>query len=82
MAGPIPERAGRFAGIACSEGEFCKLNVGECCCDFQGICTPIPLGCPDVWLPVCGCDGVTYGNDCEADAVGISIAHLGECEQS
>jgi hypothetical protein len=75
------EVCGGFAGIACSAGEFCKLNVGECCCDFQGICTPIPLGCPDVWLPVCGCDGVTYGNDCEADAVGISIAHLGECEQ-
>jgi len=70
---------GGFAGVACSPVEFCKLNMGECCCDFQGVCKPIPGGCPDVWEPVCGCDGQTYGNECDANALGISVNHLGPC---
>ncbi len=72
---------GGIAGIPCQAGEFCKLAVGACCCDFQGICTPIPAACPDVWAPVCGCDGVTYGNECEADRAGVTIAYLGPCGQ-
>ncbi|MEE9296824.1 MAG: hypothetical protein V3W34_17915 [Phycisphaerae bacterium] len=77
---PCGRVCGGIQGLPCDPGEFCKLGVGQCCCDFQGICTPIPTGCFDVWDPVCGCDGVTYGNECEADAAGVSIDHLGECE--
>ncbi len=71
---------GGIAGIPCPNGEFCKLNMGECCCDFQGTCTPLPQVCIDVWDPVCGCDGLTYGNDCEADAAGVSIDRVGTCD--
>lgn len=78
--GRCGEICGGFAGIPCGEGEFCKLRRGECCCDFQGFCTAIPTGCPDNWDPVCGCDGMTYGNECEADAAGVSTDRLGECE--
>lgn len=72
---------GGIAGIPCNAGEFCNLPVGHCCCDFFGQCTMIPEICIDLWDPVCGCDGNTYGNECEAAVAQVSLAHYGACEQ-
>ncbi len=61
----------------CSQGLFCSKTDGECA--DAGLCTESPTVCPDVWAPVCGCNGTTYGNDCEAALVGTNVAYDGEC---
>jgi hypothetical protein len=71
---------GGLVGIPCDEGQFCELPDGYCCCDFFGVCADVPDACPRVCDPVCGCDGVTHANRCEASVLGISVAHTGSCD--
>ncbi len=66
---------------ACAEGTFCDWPEGALCgaADHPGVCRPVPDACAEIYAPVCGCDGRTYGNACAANQHGISVAEQGEC---
>ncbi len=80
MSHPAARRAIRALTTAGAALIVLPLALGARGCDEPS--GPGTCFCPEIYAPVCGVDGTTYGNACEADCAGIGVAHSGECEEA
>jgi hypothetical protein len=79
-----PMACGNVAGD-CPAGMFCDYPRGDCGEGQEGVCRPMraePCNLCSAYVPgpVCGCNLVTYANDCEREAAGASAFWVGSCE--
>jgi hypothetical protein len=64
-------------GSDCPPGTYCEKPT---CDSPAGTCQLVPAVCDDVEQPYCGCDGVTYFNDCLRKLNGIASSVALPCQ--
>ena len=83
--GGTGKTCGGLAGVTCPTGEFCEMPTGSCnVADATGTCVAkgTSSNCPAFIIapePACGCDGITYYDDCYRQSAGVLKAYDGAC---
>jgi hypothetical protein len=86
----VADRIGPGGGGGAGGTAGCAINedcgpAGLCarasCADPVGRCEARPLSCASDQAPSCGCDGVSYWNDCLRRQSGVTASVPGQCAQ-
>jgi hypothetical protein len=81
-AANLDEACGGPNHITCNSALYCQLPAGQCsAADAPGVCAKAPDFCMRVSRPVCGCNGKTYMNECEARKARVAIDTTGACKK-
>jgi hypothetical protein len=81
-AANLDEACGGPSHITCNSALYCQLPAGQCsAADVPGVCAKAPDFCMRVSRPVCGCNGKTYMNECEARKARVAIDTSGACKK-
>jgi len=80
VASPVSADEACSIFTVCESTENCEYPLGHCASEAQiGTCVSVPGICKTVVIPVCGCDGATYLNACEANNARVGVINGSLC---